>query len=92
MTNERCTRQGCKRKVWAVTPFSALCLLCTEKIFRDKGVPTLFNRITYICQTNNMHLRDVSANIRSLRTHWQRCPNACKISSCPYLEGIPRAS
>ena len=90
---DRCSRPRCNNKGWS-SGFGTgvICLKHTEENLRLSGVPTLFNRNTYVCQKNKMRLEDIVNNFQSLRAHWQNCPGKCKVDSCPRLIGIPRSS
>lgn len=74
----RCSRSRCRNVAWSDGPFTGpVCLKHTEEAFRRSGVPTLFNRSTYVCYTNKMHSREIVNNYQSLRAHWQNCPGEC---------------
>lgn len=88
----QCSRAKCPNKAWS-NGFGAgvLCLKHTSEIFNKSGVPTLFDRNNFVCQTNKMYLEDMVNHFQALRAHWRDCPPECKVDSCPRLVGIPRA-
>ena len=91
LSRDRCSRPRCKGKAWASQiRGSPISLRHTEEIFRREEIPVLFNRNTYICERNKMHIDGMVANFRSLRAHNRDCPRECDVNSCPHLEGIRR--
>ena len=88
---EQCSRRGCRNKPWSNHTGELVCHRHAGEIFSRSGVPTRFDRSTFICERNNMRFEDMAANVGDLRRHWQDCPPECDVNSCPRLEGIPRA-
>ena len=57
LNRDRCSRPRCRGNAWvSQIAGSPICRKHTERMFISDGNPVLFNRNTYVCERNKMHL------------------------------------